>query len=164
MTYQWQFYCPIVSDFFVEWGDVEPTTCLCPLAHPINSMNMSISFVTRPTYTILTTTTTNSSTFTNLGSFFLRRASEYDGNDGIVKYLKLVTFVDSGSYDIQVSDTSGTVLLSSSGLTNTTVDTISFDLETVTLPTTDTIYNLEARTSGGTLTICTAVIFRSYSK
>lgn len=159
MSFHWSIYCITEENNVLTWSDTEPTTCPNNASHTVQDGSQTIIEVARGINTVLSNQTTASSSNTTLGCFAYQGTTFYDIDNAQPKYLKISAFVDFGSYTIRVIDQASNVLFSSTGNTNTSLSVISFDFDTVSVPTASTVYDIQASTSGGTVTLKEATLY-----
>lgn len=147
--YHRQIYCNTESSMAFAWSDTELTTCPNNVSHNVASGSESIIQVARFTHHIKDLFSTTSTSYVPVAKF-IYQGTDYYSNDSVpFKYLKLRSYCNTGTYNLQLLNQTGGVLWSSGSLSNTTSQVIIVDFDTFTVSANETLLSLEAHGNSG---------------
>ena len=160
MSYRWKLYCQVHQMQYI-WSDTAPTQCPINSSDPVNS-DVVIDKVVRLRTTVDSPQTISSATYQLVGSFITQGSSFFNIASSPPLYIKIVTSVDTGGYNIRLlTQPDQTVLHESPILTNTEPAIYTIDTRTLTYtPATETVIDLQLKSNdGGTITYRNASIY-----
>jgi len=166
---EWNIYCETEKQIIPVWSTVDNPPIKCPnnpLHDITTSQNSYISRLARVRLCNGTIVTTNSPTYVPLMNYITQGShiSSYDNTLPI--YIKIVSSVDSGSYDFSfVTIPDETILYESTQNTNTTPTIITIPVTDFNnLPFHETSVDIRFRTSGGIVTVRNISVYYSTSQ
>lgn len=155
-----EIYCNYEAATVSKWNDTELTQCPNDPSHQVQNGSETIVQVARLTQNLKDFFTTSSSSYTSICKFVYQGTNFYTVDAIAPKYLKIRAFVNTGSYNLKLSNNFGTQLWVSSNLSNTTIQTTTIDFDTFSNDSIEGIYTLEVRcNSGATCSIINVSLF-----
>lgn len=154
---EWNIYCETEKRVISVWSTVNDSPQACPNdpSHIIDPNNNYIARLARLRFCNCTIVTTDSPTYVPLLNYITQGShiAPYDNDHPLM--IKIVSSVDSGSYDFSfVTVPDGVLLYESIGNTNTSPEILSIPITSfVNLPVNESTVDIRFRTSGGTVTV-----------
>jgi hypothetical protein len=158
-----EIYCNYESATISKWSDTELTQCPNNVAHSVQAGSETIVEVARLTHNLKDSFSTSSGSYTTVTRFVYQGTNFYDIDAISPKYLKVRASVNTGSYNLKLSNGAGTQLYVSGNLTNTTIQTTTIDFGTFTNDANESLYLLEVKcNSGATCNVFNVAIYGSF--
>ena len=165
----WRAYCVNESAPVEQWTNAELTVCPNDGGHTLQVDSATVDLIAQPYLDLTTVTSITSSSYVFLANFQYQGSDFFDPVTGVdsnsPKYLKVVSRIVGGTYDLRLVDQNSNVLKEFTGLSNTSNGYTVFDFDDLTgaLPTGQDLLSVECKTSGLSVTPVSAVVYRRTS-